>query len=571
MVRTRKNSLALMPLGGIAEIGKNMLAMECNNDIIVIDSGLKFPTEELPGVDLVIPDIGYLKNNLQKIKGIILTHGHEDHVGALPFVLNEINVPVYGTSLTVGIAGRKLLDRDSRSKGKINEFSLNVITPADKLKLGCFKINFFRVNHSIPDGVGLAIETPAGLVVHSGDFKIDQTPIDGHVMELGKLAQWGERGVLLFLCDTTNADREGYTPSEKVVGETLLHYFAQAKQRIIVTTFASNVHRIQQIVNAAVLFNRKIALAGRSMINVVEVATDLGYLHIPDHTLIEINEANKLPGEDVVIITTGSQGEPMAALTKMAQQSHRQVVIKPGDTVIISANPIPGNQKLVARTIDNLFRIGAQVVYKVDGTVHVSGHAAQEEIKTLVNILKPKYFMPFHGEYRHKIKFAQLVEAMGIPKSNVIFAECGDRWEFNKQQASLNGKVTHGDIMVDGLGVGDVGNIVLHDRQSLSTEGIIVVVMVIDKKYGTLLAGPDIISRGFVYMRESTELLDEAKKRITKELNDLPSARLKEWSTVKGIIIRSLSSFLYKHIGRRPVILPVITECVPVTDHPWPL
>jgi len=561
MGKTRKNSLSLIPLGGISEIGKNMLAMECNNDIIVIDAGLKFPTEELPGVDLVIPDISYLKDNRQKIRGIILTHGHEDHVGGLPFILNEINVPVYGTSLTVGIAGRKLLDRDSRSKGKINEFSLNVITPQDKLKLGCFKINFFRVNHSIPDGVGLAIETPAGLVVHSGDFKIDQTPIDGKVMELGKLTRWGEQGVLLFICDTTNAEREGYTLSEKAVGETLLNYFEEAKQRIIVTTFASNVHRIQQIVDAAVRFNRKVALAGRSMINVVEVASDLGYLHIPDHTLIEVNQANQLPGDKVVIITTGSQGEPMAALTRMAHQSHRQVEIKPGDTVIISASPIPGNEKLVARTIDNLFRIGAQVIYKIDGTVHVSGHASREEIKTLVNLLKPKYVMPFHGEYRHKVKFAQLVAEMGIPEKNVIFAECGDRWDFYKHQVRLGGRVHAGDVMVDGLGIGDVGNVVLHDRQVLSTEGIIVVVMAIDKKYGTLLAGPDIISRGFVFVRESTEFLDEAKNHIIKKLNDLPAGRLKEWSIVKSIIIKSLSSFIYKHIGRRPVILPVITEC----------
>ncbi|MFA4886052.1 MAG: ribonuclease J, partial [Desulfotomaculaceae bacterium] len=400
MTKSRKNALSVIPLGGVSEIGKNMLVLECNDDIIVVDAGLKFPTEELPGVDLVIPNIAYLKSNKEKVRGIILTHGHEDHVGALSFVLDEINVPVYGTSLTVGIAGTKLMDRNKLDKG---DYSLNVINPEDTLQLGCFTINFFRVNHSIPDGVGLAIETPAGLVVHSGDFKIDQTPVDGRVMELNKLAHYGDRGVLLFICDTTNVEKPGYTLSEKVVGETLKSIFERSERRIIVTTFASNVHRLQQIINAAAAYGRKVALAGRSMINIANVALDLGYLQIPSDILLEVTEANKLSPEKVVIITTGSQGEPAAALTRMSQGTHRQVNIVSGDTVVISASPIPGNERLVARTIDNLFRLGARVVYKVDGTVHVSGHASVEEIKIMINLLKPKYVLPFHGEYRHKI------------------------------------------------------------------------------------------------------------------------------------------------------------------------
>ncbi len=561
MSKSSKKILSVIPLGGISEIGKNMLVLECEDDIIVIDAGIKFPTEELPGVDLVIPNITYLKNNKDKIKGIILTHGHEDHIGALPYVLPEINVPVYGTMLTLGIAGRKLLDGHKTSNNGLGIYSLNVITPDDRLELGCFKVNFFRVNHSIPDGVGLAIETPAGLVIHSGDFKIDQTPVDENVMELNKLARYSARGVMLFICDTTNAQRKGYTPSEKVVGKTLMDVFERSKQRIIVTTFASNVHRIQQIINAAVAFGRKVALSGRSMLNVVDVATELGYLHMPSDTLVEIEEANKLSDQKVVIITTGSQGEPMAALTRMAQQSHRQVRIRTGDTVIISASPIPGNEKLVARTIDNLFRLGAEVIYTVDGAVHVSGHASREEIKTLINIVNPKYVLPFHGEYRHKVEFARLAVGMGIPESHVINIENGERWEFYRQKVRQNGKVTAGEIMVDGLGVGDVGNIVLNDRQKLSTRGVIIIVLAVDQKNGTLLAGPDIISRGFVYMRENMELIDDAKAIIARKLNTLTPVQFKDWPFLKEIITKTLSAFIYKHIGRRPVILPIITEC----------
>jgi ribonuclease J len=557
MADFRKNTLSVIPLGGVTEIGKNMLVLECDGDIIVIDAGLKFPTEELPGVDLVIPNITYLKNNKDKIRGIILTHGHEDHVGALPFVLSEINVPVYGTALTIGIASSKLSDRNNLDK---NKFSLNVVTPDDRLQLGCFKINFFRVNHSIPDGVGLAIETPAGLIVHSGDFKIDHTPVDGKVMEFDKLARYGERGVLLFICDTTNVERQGYTLSEKVVGETLLNIFEQSKQRIIVTTFASNVHRLQQIINAAVAYDRKVALAGRSMINVAGVALDLGYLQIPPDTLIETDEANKLPPDKVVIITTGSQGEPSAALTRMAQRAHRQVHIVPGDTVVISASPIPGNERLIARTIDNLFRLGARVVYKVDGTVHVSGHASREEIKTMINLTKPKFVLPFHGEYRHKIHFVKLVATMGIPESNVIKADCGERWEFYKQKAVMAGKVTAGEIMVDGLGIGDVGNVVLNDRQNLAAEGVVVVVLVVDSKTGTLRSGPEIVSRGFIYIRENTELVEEAKKIISKKLQKFDTKQLKDGQLIKKCITNSLQSFMFNRTGRRPVILPIIAE-----------
>ncbi len=557
MTKSRKNTLSVIPLGGVTEIGKNMLVLECNDDIIIVDAGLKFPTEELPGVDLVIPNIAYLKSNKEKVRGIILTHGHEDHVGALPFVLEEINVPVYGTLLTVGIAGTKLMDRNKPDKG---DYSLNVINPEDSLQLGCFTINFFRVNHSIPDGVGLAVETPAGLVVHSGDFKIDQTPVDGRVMELNKLAHYGDRGVLLFICDTTNVEKPGYTLSEKVVGETLKSIFERSEHRIIVTTFASNVHRLQQIVNAAAAYGRKVALAGRSMINTAGVALDLGYLQIPPDTLLEVDEANKLPPEKVVIITTGSQGEPAAALTRMSQGTHRQVKIMSGDTVVISASPIPGNERLVARTIDNLFRLGARVVYKVDGTVHVSGHASGEEIKIMINLLKPKYVLPFHGEYRHKIHFANMVANMGIPESHVIKAESGERWEFQGQKAVLGGKVAAGEIMVDGLGIGDVGNIVLQDRQSLAENGFVVVVLVMDPNTGTWISGPDIVSRGFIYIRENTELVNEAKIVISKMLAGLDKRQLGDRSYLKKCITRSLSSFIFKKIGRKPMILPIITE-----------
>lgn len=560
MAKSGKKTVSVIPLGGISEIGKNMLVLECQEDIIVVDCGLKFPTEELPGVDLVIPNINYLRSNLDRIRGIILTHGHEDHIGALPYVLPEINVPVYGTRLTLGLARRKLTDRLGPVKNRLQDYTLHEITPRDKLKLGAMQVEFFRVNHSIPDGVGLAVETPAGLVVHSGDFKIDQTPVDGRVMELHKLARYGERGVLLFICDTTNAHREGSTPSEKVVGKTLLDVFARCERRIIVTTFASNVHRVQQIINSAAAFGRKVALSGRSMIDVVDVAAELGYLHIPGDTLVEIEQANRMPADKVVIITTGSQGEPMAALTRMANQSHRQVQIVPGDTVIISATPIPGNEKLVARTIDNLFRIGARVVYNVDGMVHVSGHASREEMKTLINILKPKYVMPFHGEYRHMVHFAELAMEMGIPEEHVINAEFGERWEFGRQKAFSSGRVAAGEVMVDGLGVGDVGNVVLHDRQVLSTEGFIVVVLVVGQKTGALLAGPEIVSRGFVYMRESVELLDEARELVTRELQGLKSEKLKNWSYLKDTITRVLSSFIHRHTGRRPVILPIISE-----------
>lgn len=550
----KKNSLSVIPLGGIAEIGKNIIVLECNNDIIVIDAGLKFPSEELPGVDLVIPNIIYLQNNKEKIRGIVLTHGHEDHIGGLPYILSEIDVPVYGTALTVGIAGRKIQEWGISLK------NLNVITPDDVLSLGCFKINFFRVNHSIPDGVGLAIETPAGMVVHSGDFKIDQTPVDGKVMDFSKLAHYGDRGVLLFICDSTNVERQGYTQSEKVVGKTLLNIFDRSKNRIIVTTFASNVHRLQQIINAASFFGRKVALVGRSMINVVDVASNLGYLDMPPDILVELDEANRMSAEQIVIITTGSQGEPMAALTRMSQRTHRQVQIKTGDTIVVSANPIPGNERLVARTIDNLFQLGADVIYKVDGMVHVSGHASREEIKTVINILKPKYLMPFHGEYRHKIKFTELAGSMGIPEGNVIKAETGDRWVFCNKKAAMANRVPSGDVMVDGLGVGDVGNAVLQDRMALSTEGVIIVVLVVEKITGALLAGPEIITRGFVYIRDSMELINDVKRILSIELEKINPTKFKNHAHVKAAITKSLSSYLYKMTGRHPVIMPIIQE-----------
>lgn len=547
--------LRIIPLGGMGEIGKNMTVVEYGKEIIVIDSGLMFPEEEMLGIDIVIPDISYLIENKERIKGIVLTHGHEDHIGALPYVLKQINVPVYGTKLTLGLVEGKLKEAKMRKK-----VSLNVVKPPATVRIGNFTVDFIRVNHSIPDAVGLAIHTPIGTICHTGDFKLDQTPVDGQIADLHKFAELGSEGVLVFLSDSTNAEREGYTMSEKVVGSTIEGIFRKADGRIIVATFASNIHRIQQIFDAASSFDKKVAVVGRSMLNVVDTALKLGYLTAPKSLLMDLDHINKLPKEKTVIITTGSQGEPMSALTRMAMDEHRKVEIVKGDTVLISASPIPGNEKLIGRTIDHLFKQGANVIYEAISGVHVSGHASQEELKLMLNLVRPKFFIPVHGEYRHLVHHAQLAKEVGVPSQNILIAENGMVLEFTKNSARMSGKVVAGKVLVDGLGVGDVGNIVLRDRKQLSEDGILIVVVTIDKKTAQVLAGPDIISRGFVYVRESEELMDQARERVKRALKKCQDEKQTEWSVIKSEVRDALSQFLFSRTRRRPMILPIIME-----------
>jgi len=522
---------------------------------LVIDSGLMFPEEEMLGIDVVIPDITYLLENRERVRAIVLTHGHEDHIGALPYILKKLNVPVYGTKLTIGLVKGKLKEHYMS-----NDVDLNIIVPPDSINIGCFRVDFIRVNHSIPDAVCLGIYTPVGIIVHTGDFKFDQTPVDGQITDIHKLAELGNKGVLALLADSTNSEREGYTMSERVVGDTIDEIFRTAKGRIIVATFASNVHRIQQVFDSAQKHKRKVAVVGKSMVNVVDVASELGYLKIPDDMLLQLDEINKLPLKKVAIITTGSQGEPMSALTRMATSEHRKVEIVPGDTVLLAATPIPGNEKLVARTIDQLFRQGAEVIYESISGVHVSGHASQEELKLMINLVKPQFFIPIHGEYRHLIHHAKLAEEVGIKKENIFVVDNGTVIEFSNKGARIRGEVTSGKILVDGLGVGDVGNIVLRDRKLLSQDGILIVVVTIDKKTAEVVAGPDIISRGFVYVRESEDLIEEATKRVEKVLEKCQEKRITDWSTIKSLVRDTLGKFLYGKTRRRPMILPLIME-----------
>lgn len=551
----RNNKLHLIPLGGLGEIGKNMMAVRYGENILLIDCGLMFPEEDLLGIDVVIPDITYLLENKKHIKGIVLTHGHEDHIGALPYVLKEINVPLYGTKLTLGIVRAKLKERHPGGDVKFN-----TVKPRDVVQIGPFKVEFIRVSHSIPDAVALAIHTPIGTVVHTGDFKMDQTPVDGEVTDFHRLARLGEKGVLVLLSDSTNVERPGYTMSERVVGHTFDHTFRQAQGRIIVATFASNVHRIQQAILTAHRYNRKVAVVGRSMVNVVNIAHELGYLDIPNGVMVELDEIRKLPKHKVVILTTGSQGEPMSALTRMASGDHKQVEIVSGDTIIISATPIPGNEKLVAKIIDQLFKQGGQVIYESVSGIHVSGHPSQEELKLMLNLVKPKFFIPVHGEYRMLIKHAQLAQEVGIPANRVFVAENGNVLEFTKRTGRVAGKVAAGRVLVDGLGVGDVGNIVLRDRKQLSQDGILIAVVTINRKSGEVVAGPDIISRGFVYVRESEELMEDVKKRINDVLDKCQNRKTSEWSFIKSQIRDALGKFLYEKTRRRPMILPIIIE-----------
>ncbi|SMF69083.1 ribonuclease J [Paenibacillus barengoltzii] len=555
--KINNEKLTIFALGGVAEIGKNMYVVQYANDIVVIDSGLKFPEEDMLGIDIVIPDITYLTENRDKVRGIVLTHGHEDHIGGLPYVLKNLNVPVYGTKLTLGLVENKL-----KEAGLLGETKRVLINADSVIELGTtMKASFFRTNHSIPDSVGVCIETPEGNVVHTGDFKFDHTPVNDQYADLHRMGEIGKNGVLALLSDSTNAERAGFTPSEKNVGIVLSDIFHKAKQRVVVATFASNVHRIQQVIDAAHATNRKLTIIGRSMVNVVTIAEELGYLNVPDGIIIEPEEVNKMAADRVVILCTGSQGEPMSALTRMARSTHRKVDILPGDTVIIAATPVPGNEKYVGRTIDELFRLGAEVIYSGSNSgVHVSGHGSQEELKLMLNLMRPKYFIPIHGEYRMLRKHALLGESVGIDPDNIFLIDIGDTIEIQNGVARKAGKVPAGNVLIDGLGVGDVGNIVLRDRKLLSQDGILVVVVTLSKQDGTIVSGPDIISRGFVYVRESEGLLEEANRIVSSTLEKLMSENVNEWASLKTNVKDALGRFLYEQTRRRPMILPIIME-----------
>ena len=546
--------LSIIPLGGMGEIGKNMIAIKYGANIIVIDAGITFPEDEMLGIDIVIPDISWLIENRHMVRGIFLTHGHEDHIGAMPFVLQDINVPVYGSRLTLGLV------KDKIGPELASEAKLISVNPREVIKQGPFEVEFIRVSHSIPDVFAMAVTTPAGRIVYTSDFKLDQTPIDGQVTDYYKFAEYGEKGVLVLLSDSTNAEREGYTMSEKNVGKTFDEIFSSSKGRIIVASFASNVHRLQQVFTTAHRYQRRVAVCGRSMVNVVDVASEMGYLKIPTGTLIDLDMVESLPKNKVVIISTGSQGEPMSALTRMAMSEHRKVQIVPGDTIVISAMPIPGNEKLVGRTVDALLKRGAEVIYEKVSGIHVSGHASQEELKLMLNLVKPKYFIPVHGEYRMLIKHAQLAEEVGIPPDNIFLIENGNVIDFDKKGAQLAGKVSAGTILVDGLGVGDVGSVVLRDRRQLSQDGIVIVVLTLDREAAQVVAGPEIISRGFVYVRESEVLLEEAKEKVDAVLEKCQESGVKDWVTIKSGIKDTLNKFLFEQTRRRPMILPIIME-----------
>lgn len=551
----KNNKLQIIPLGGLGEIGKNMTVFRYGDDIILIDAGLMFPEDDMLGIDLVIPDFSYLIENKDKFKGIFLTHGHEDHIGALPYVLKQLDVPVYGTALTLGILKGRLEENGVRCTD-----NMCVVKPGDNIKIGNMTLDFLRVNHSIPDAIAIAINTPIGTIIHTGDFKIDHTPVDGEVTQFSKFAEYGDKGVLLLLADSTNAERPGFTPSEKMVGKTFMDEFEGVKGRIIVATFSSNVHRIQQVIDAALVFKRKVAVIGRSMVNVVNIALEMGYLRAPEGEIIDIDETSNYRADQLVIITTGSQGEPMSALTRMATGDHKKVDILPGDTVIISASPIPGNEKLVSRTIDNLYKQGAHVIYEKSNGVHVSGHASQEELKLMHNLVRPVFFMPVHGEFRHLIKHKEIAMSLGMPAENIVIGENGNVIELTPYSLKVTGKIPAGRWLVDGLGVGDVGNIVLRDRRQLSQDGIMIVVVTLDKETCTVMAGPDIVSRGFVYVREAEDLMVEAKEKVSDALENCQSSGVTEWSGIKSAIRDSLGKFLYEKTRRRPMILPIIME-----------
>ena len=554
MKKNHNGKLKIIPLGGLEQIGMNITAFEYEDSIVVVDCGLSFPENDMLGIDLVIRDVTYLKDNIEKVKGFVITHGHEDHIGALPYVLKEINVPIYATKLTVGLIDNKLKEHNLLRTTK-----RKVIKHGQSINLGCFRIEFIKTNHSIQDASALAIYSPAGTVIHTGDFKVDYTPVFGDAIDLQRFAEIGKKGVLALMCDSTNAERKGFTMSERTVGKTFDNIFSEHRNnRIIIATFASNVDRVQQIINSAYKYGRKVAIEGRSMVNVIGTAAELGYLRIPDKTLVEIDQIKNYPDDKVVLITTGSQGESMAALSRMAANIHKKVTIKPNDTIIFSSNPIPGNEKAVSKVINELSRKGADVIFQ---DVHVSGHACQEEIKLIYSLVKPKYAIPVHGEYRHLKAQAGIAKDLGIPKENIFILSSGDVLELNEQEpARVTGKVRTGAILVDGLGVGDVGNIVLRDRQHLAEDGIMIVVLTLEKHSGNLLAGPDIVSRGFVYVRESEDLMDEARIVVEDAIDVCLDKHITDWGKIKNIIKDSLGDFLWKRTKRNPMILPIIME-----------
>nr|WP_133016095.1 ribonuclease J [Clostridium cuniculi] len=545
----------IIPLGGLGEIGKNITAIECDDEIVVIDCGVAFPDEEMYGVDLIIPDITYLKNNVEKIKGIFLTHGHEDHIGALPYVLKEINVPLYGTKLTIGIVKTKLEEHNILSDVKLNN-----VEPGDVVSFRKLKVEFIRNTHSIADSCSLAIFTPVGIILHTGDFKIDYTPIDGQKMDLQRISNLGKEGVVLLMADSTNVERQGHSLSEKSIGFTLDRIISKAKGRVIVATFASNIHRMQQIVDASFKNNRKVVFNGRSMENISKVAMELGYLHIPNNEVISIDDLKNYENDKITLITTGSQGEPMASLARIAFSNHRKITIEPNDTFIISASPIPGNDKLISRVINQLFRKGADVIYEDLEDVHVSGHAYQEELKLIHTLVHPKYFMPVHGEYRHLKHHGDLAENLGMKKNNIFILETGNVLELTKDGCKKEGKVRTGAIFVDGLGVGDVGNIVLRDRRHLAQDGMLTIVVAIERDTLSIVSGPDVITRGFVYVKESEALINKVKELSVNELERCLSMGVIEWYVLKGNIKKTVENYIYETTKRRPTIIPIIME-----------
>ena len=554
-MKNEKAKVKIIPLGGVNEIGKNLTAIEYKNDIVVIDCGLKFPDEDMFGIDLVIPDITYLIKNKEKVSGIFLTHGHEDHIGALPYVLKQLNVPVYGTKLTLGIVETKL-----KEHGLLSSTELIRVKPRDVIRLNSVSVEFIKTNHSIADSVAIAVHTPLGVVLHTGDFKIDYTPIDGELMDFARFAELGKKGVLVMMADSTNVEKQGYTKSERIVGESLTRIFGKTKGRIIIATFASNIHRIQQIIDAATVYGRKVAVSGRSMENIINVAIELGYIEVEENTLVPIDAINKYNNDQIVIITTGSQGEPMSALSRMASAEHKKVNIVEGDTIIISATPIPGNEKLVSKIVNQLFKKGAEVIYGSAENIHVSGHACQEELKLMQTLIKPKNFIPVHGEYRHLKQHGELAIKLGLNPKNVVIPEVGNIIEVNRSGIRKSGTVISGQIFVDGLGVGDVGNIVLRDRKHLSQDGILTVVVTLSKDNKTIVAGPDIISRGFVYVRESEGLIDEAREIVRNTLLECEEKNVTDWATLKSNVRDELRSYLYEKTKRKPMILPIIME-----------
>jgi ribonuclease J len=551
----KKSKLKIIPLGGLQEIGKNITVFEYENEIIVVDCGLTFPEDDMLGVDLVIPDITYLVKNQEKIKGLIVTHGHEDHIGGIAYLLKQIKVPIYATKLTVGLINNKLEEHKL-----LRSTEMHTVEQGQTVKLGKFKVEFIRSSHSIPDSVMLAINTPVGTILHTGDFKIDYTPIDGQRMDFGRIAELGNQGILALMSDSTNAERKGFTMSECSVGKVFDDLFTNCRKRIIVATFASNVHRIQQIVNSAVKFERKVAVCGRSMVNIINTARELGYINCPDNLFIDIDAIGSYTDEQLVILTTGSQGEPMSALTRMASGEHRKVKITARDLVIISATPIPGNEKYVSKVIDELMQIGAEVVYSSLADIHVSGHACQEEQKLMMALARPKYFIPVHGEYRQLRAHSETALQMGLEKENIIMMENGKVLEISEEEAKFIGMVPNGRVLVDGLGIGDVGSVVLRDRQHLAQDGLIIIVLTLDSSTGEVVAGPDVISRGFVYVRESENLMDDVKSVVRHEVSKCEEKGLRDWGAIKSSVKENLRDYIFSKTKRNPMIIPVIME-----------